>query len=136
MARRNKLTNAPPSDVIHATYELGVNLKVARLRRGLTINEIADRIGTGARAVADAERGKLTTSISVYVALLSEFKLLGHFLEVASPQRDEEGQRHLNMRMSSRAKKIDENASRFKSDRDDNYFLSYWERWDKLDEGY
>lgn len=110
--------------------------RIARLRRGLTISQVAERIGTGWRAVADAERGKLTTSISVYVALLCEFKLLDPFFELASPHYDEKGQRLLNMRMSSRTKKLDPSAPRFKSDRDDDFFLSYWDRHDRMDEGY
>jgi transcriptional regulator with XRE-family HTH domain len=40
---------------------LGGNLRTARLRRDLTINEAAEKIGTGSRAVSDAERGKPST---------------------------------------------------------------------------
>lgn len=136
MTKRNKLTSDPPKDVVRATSELGENLKIARLRRGLTIKQSAERIGTGERAVADAEQGKLSTSIGVYLALLRSYGLLDPLFELASPYTDEEGLRLLNMRTSSRAKKVDENAPQYKSPRGEKYFLSYWERYDRLDEGY
>ena len=44
-------------------------LRTARLRRNLTIQDVADKIGTGPRAVADTEKGKSSTGIVVYVAL-------------------------------------------------------------------
>jgi len=50
------LTEVPPYAVEGAIKRLGQNLRTARLRRNLTIQEVADRIGTGMRAVADAEK--------------------------------------------------------------------------------
>jgi transcriptional regulator with XRE-family HTH domain len=43
---------------------------LARLRRNLTVGEVAQRIGAGRRAVSDAEHGKTTTSMATYAALL------------------------------------------------------------------
>lgn len=136
MSKLNKLISNPHRYISGAAFELGQNLRVARLRRGLSIEQSAERIGTGKRAVSDAEQGKLSTSIAVYIALLREYGLLDPFLELASPSSDEEGLRLLNMRTSSRPKKVDENAPRYKPPSGDNYFLPYWERYDKLDEGY
>ena len=70
---------------------LGENLRTARLRRELTIQEIAQRIGTGPRAVADAEKGKPTTAIAIYVGLLWALGLIEHLGDVAAPGKDEEG---------------------------------------------
>ena len=64
MAKSNLLHTAPPIDVEAALTRLGANLKSARLRRNLTVTQIAEKIGTGQRAVADAERGKPTTAIA------------------------------------------------------------------------
>ena len=70
MAARNTLTLAPPFEVETALTTLGANLRTARERRGLTIADIAEKIGTGPRAVADAEKGKPSTGIVVYAGLL------------------------------------------------------------------
>lgn len=92
MVARNKLLTAPPYPVEQTLKRLGANLRTARLRRNLTIDELAEKIGTGARAVADAEKGKPSTGIAVYAAMLWALDLLDHMVGVAAPERDEEGQ--------------------------------------------
>jgi hypothetical protein len=42
----------------------------AHLRSNLTFERVAQKIGTGLRAVMDAEKGMPTTGIVVYTALL------------------------------------------------------------------
>jgi transcriptional regulator with XRE-family HTH domain len=91
MTARNPLLTAPPYPVDKAIKTLGANLRIARLRRNLTIQDVAGKIGTGPRAVADAEKGKHSTSIAVYVALLWTYGLLGQFADLANPDSDEEG---------------------------------------------
>lgn len=92
MSARNPLLAAPPYPVEQALTKLGANLRTARLRRNLTIQEVAEKIGAGTRAVSDAEKGKASTGIAVYVALLWAFDLLGPLADVADPGKDEEGQ--------------------------------------------
>lgn len=91
MTARNTLTTAPPYAVEQALKRLGANLRTARLRRNLTIEEVADKIGTGPRPVSDAERGKPSTGAAVYIALLWAYDLLGQMEHVADPALDEEG---------------------------------------------
>lgn len=91
MARKNVLTSTPPYAVEKALKRLGANLRTARLRRNLTIEDVAGKIGTGRRAVMDAEKGKGSTSSAVYVALLWAYDLLDHVRDVADPALDEEG---------------------------------------------
>lgn len=91
MARTNNLTKAPPFAVESAIRTLGKNLRTARLRRNLTIEDVAEKIGTGPRAVADAEKGKPTTAIAVYTALLWSYDLLGPWSALADPAEDSEG---------------------------------------------
>ncbi|MBI5547872.1 MAG: helix-turn-helix domain-containing protein [Deltaproteobacteria bacterium] len=93
MPARNALLKAPPHPVEKALRTLGANLRTARLRRGLSLEEIAEKIGTGRRAVADAEKGKPSTAVAVYVALLWALGLLEHMDEVADPAADEVGSR-------------------------------------------
>lgn len=92
MTARNKLIAAPPYAVEQTLKRLGANLRTARLRRNLTIDDMAEKIGTGQRAVADAEKGKPSTGIAVYAAMLWALDLLDHMTEIATPERDIEGQ--------------------------------------------
>ena len=91
MAQTNTLTQAPPYPVENAIKQLGQNLRTARLRRNLTIKDVGEKIGTGPRPVADAEKGKPTTSMAVYVALLWNYDLLAPWTDLADPSTDIEG---------------------------------------------
>jgi transcriptional regulator with XRE-family HTH domain len=91
MAKINALTAAPPYPVEQALKRLGTNLRTARLRRNLTIAEVAQKIGTGPRAVADAEKGKPSTGAAVYTALLWAYDLLQPMEALADPASDREG---------------------------------------------
>jgi transcriptional regulator with XRE-family HTH domain len=91
MARKNKLLETPPYAVEQALRQLGTNLRTARLRRNLTIQDMAAKIGTGVRAIADAEKGKLATGIGTYAALLWAVDLLMQLEDVADPTKDKEG---------------------------------------------
>jgi transcriptional regulator with XRE-family HTH domain len=89
MTRKNALVTAPPYQVEQAVGGLGANLRRARLRRNLTIAEVAAKIGTGPRAVQDAEKGTPGTSVVVYAALLWAYDLLSPFRDLADPATDE-----------------------------------------------
>jgi transcriptional regulator with XRE-family HTH domain len=91
MAARNKLQSTPPYLVEQALKRLGENIRRARIRRNLTIEEVAKKIGAGRRAVMDAEKGKPSTGIVVYAALLWVLDLLGQLDQVADPSMDKEG---------------------------------------------
>lgn len=113
MAKKNILTQAPPYAVEQAIKRLGANLRTARLRRNLTIEEVADKIGTGPRAVSDAEQGKITTGIAVYTALLWAYDLLDPVEFLADPSTDEEGLALSMRRERTRAGKPEELDSDF-----------------------
>lgn len=104
MTARNKLLTAPPYAVEQMLKRLGANLRTARLRRNLTIDDMASRIGTGERAVADAEKGKPSTGIAVYAAMLWALDLLDHIADVAAPEKDDEGQTLALSRERARAR--------------------------------
>jgi len=91
MAQTNALTQAPPYPVEKAIKQLGQDLRTARLRRNLTIEKVGEKIGTGPRPVADAEKGKPTTAMAVYVALLWAYDLMGPWADLADPSNDSEG---------------------------------------------
>jgi len=89
-ARKKRFSNLPHSVEV-GVRKLGQNLRAARLRRNLSIEDVARRIGVSRYAVADAELGKPSTGIAVYAALLWTYRLLDSLTEIASPTQDKEG---------------------------------------------
>lgn len=92
MVARNQLISAPPYAVEQTLKRLGGALRRARLRRKMTIEDAAQKIGTGYRAVADAEKGKPSASMATYAALLWAYDLLGELDAIADLSADAEGQ--------------------------------------------
>lgn len=91
MPRTSMISNDPPAAVAEALARLGRNIRTARLRRGMTQTNLAERIGTSRFVVADLERGKATTGIAAYLAALWALGLLDQLTMVADPAFDEEG---------------------------------------------
>lgn len=91
MVARNPLLSAPPYQVEQALKRLGANLRTARLRRNLSVQEIAEKIGVERHVVSAAEKGKPSTGIAIYTAMLWSLGLIDQLSDVADPDRDEEG---------------------------------------------
>lgn len=85
---KTPLLSTPPYPVATALRRLGSNLRTARLARNLTLDQIAGKIGTGTRAVADAEKGRPGTGIAVYLALLWSYDLMEPLAQLADPAAD------------------------------------------------
>lgn len=105
MPRRNALAAAIPFPVENSLRRLGAGLKTARLRRNLSLETVAAKIGTNRRVIADAENGKPSTGIMVYAALLWAYGLLPQLDDVAAPERDSEGLTLASLRERSRARR-------------------------------
>lgn len=91
MAASNLLLAAQPYPVGQALKTLASNLRTARLRRNLSLDEVAAKIGVGCHVVADAEKGKPSTGIATYAGLMWAYGLTGQLGDSASPDTDEEG---------------------------------------------
>jgi transcriptional regulator with XRE-family HTH domain len=104
MKARNPLLAAPPHQVERALKKLGADLRTARLRRNLTGEEVAQKIGTSRFAVAAAEKGKPSTGVAVYAALLWAYGLIDRLSDLADPSTDEEGARLALARTPERAR--------------------------------
>lgn len=102
---RNNLLKTPPYAVEQALKKVGRNLRLARLQRKQTIEEVAKRIGTGSRAVRDAESGKAPTGVAVYAALLWAYDLLTPLEKLADPLADKEGLALASAKEGKRARK-------------------------------
>ncbi|MXW10008.1 MAG: helix-turn-helix transcriptional regulator [Gammaproteobacteria bacterium] len=86
-----RTSSSPPAAVEDALKRLGRNIRIARLRRQLRIQDLAERMSVSRFTVADLERGKPGTSASAYFGALWSLGLLDHAHELAHPDRDEEG---------------------------------------------
>lgn len=91
MAARNRLLAAPPYEVEQALKTLGANIRTARLRRNLSLAELAAKIGVDRHVIGDAERGKPSTGIAIYAGLLWAMGLANQLDRVADPLSDDEG---------------------------------------------
>ncbi|WOS67190.1 MULTISPECIES: helix-turn-helix transcriptional regulator [Sinorhizobium] len=91
MPRLTKIAKSPPAAVEKSLKGLGSNIRIARLRRKIRLEDLAERIGVSRFALADAEKGKPTTSIVVYAGALWALGLLAEMSLLADPDRDSEG---------------------------------------------
>lgn len=91
MPRVSQISKAPPYALKEALERLGRNIKTARLRRRLTRERLAEKIGISRYVLADIESGKPTTAIAAYLGALWALDLLGQVADVADPDLDEVG---------------------------------------------
>jgi len=91
VSTRITITTCPPAAVERALRRLGENLRTARLRRRLRIQDVADRLGTSRFTVANVEKGKPGASAAAYFGVLWALGFLDDVEPLADPDRDEEG---------------------------------------------
>ena len=111
MTRISKISEAPPAAVEEALIRLGRNIRTARLRRRLTRQDLAGRIGISRQVLAQIEKGKPTTAIAAYLGALWALGLLNQLKDVADPDRDEEGktlERARSPKSAPKRRKIDD----------------------------
>ena len=101
---RGLLLNAPPYEVENALKRLGADLRTARLRRNVTLAEVAQKVGASREAIAEAERGKPSTSAAIYAALFWAYGLTDRLAGSADPASDEEGVRLAGRQARRRAR--------------------------------
>lgn len=75
-------------EVGSAVEALGMHLREARLRREVSIEEVAEKIGVTRQTVAEAEHGKATTSIGVYAGMLWALGLVSQLENLATQQME------------------------------------------------
>lgn len=103
MSNTSGITSAPPAEVEESLRRLGRNIRTARLRRRLRIEDVANRIGASRFTVANIERGKISTSIAAYAGALWSLGLLDQMAVVADPDFDQEGKALENARRPTQA---------------------------------
>jgi len=92
MPRRNVNYEAAPAAVVDAAVRVGRDIATARVRRRLREEDLAGKAGISRVTLRRVEAGALGTGIGAYFAVLWALGLDGGVGEIASPDRDVEGQ--------------------------------------------
>ena len=90
MVRKN-LQETLPLSVLRALKQLGEDISVARRRRRLTAELLAERALTSRSAVRRIEQGDPTVSMGLYAAVLHVLGLEGRLASLVAPEEDELG---------------------------------------------
>ncbi|TXN14483.1 helix-turn-helix transcriptional regulator [Methylobacterium sp. WL122] len=91
MSIMNRRKAPLPYEAEKVLVAIGSNLRTARLRRNLTLDEVAKRIGVHRTTLALAEKGDPTVMVGTYVTALWVYGLATQGLELGAPDRDMEG---------------------------------------------
>ena len=82
--------------------ELGENIKLARLRRGLSSELVAERAGISRATLVNVEKGSSSVSMGIYMAVLNALGLEKDMLLVAKD--DELGRKLQDLKLVTKKK--------------------------------
>lgn len=105
MAKTSKISQFTPYPVEQVLVSIGRNIKTARLRRGLRLQDVAERVGISRYVMSDIEKGKPTTAIAAYIGALWALRLTDGLLSIADPDADREGKAYEASRAPTTARK-------------------------------
>lgn len=91
MSKPNKISKVPPAAVEQVLRQLGQNIRTARLRRKMRLEDLAQRIGISRYVMSDIEKGKPRTAMASYMGALWVLGLLEDMYNIAEPDHDLEG---------------------------------------------
>jgi transcriptional regulator with XRE-family HTH domain len=89
---RNLSSATAPAAVRQAVVRLGTNIAAARINRRWRQEDLAAKAGVTRGVIHRVEAGHLGVGIGAYVAALWALGLHGEVADLASPERDLEGQ--------------------------------------------
>lgn len=81
----------PPPLVAAELRRIGLGIKTARLRRNMSQQDLAERMGVSFHTVRHMEQGRTGTAFGFYAHALWILGLLPTLMQVADPALDEEG---------------------------------------------
>jgi transcriptional regulator with XRE-family HTH domain len=91
MRKRTSTSPAAPAEVVRILVHLGQNIQTARIRRGWRQIDLASRAGITRLQLIQVEKGKLTTAVGAYAAVLWALGLEDGLKSIADPASDAEG---------------------------------------------
>jgi len=80
-----------PGPVERELERIGIGIETARLRRNMSQQELADRVGVSIHTVRAIEAGKAGTAVGSYIQALWVLGLIETLSSVADPSLDAEG---------------------------------------------
>ncbi len=86
-----KTNEALPSEIVSQLKRIGSGIKTARMRRRMTQEDLAERVGTSWHTIRKIEGGSPVTRIGYYLNALWVLGLFGDVRLLADPERDREG---------------------------------------------
>jgi len=105
MPKISKIAQSPPYAVEQLLAQIGRNIRTARLRRKLRLEDLAEKVGVSRYVMSDIEKGKPTTSVAAYVGALWALGLSDDLKQIADPDRDTEGKAFESIRAPATAPK-------------------------------
>ena len=91
MSKPSRISQSPPAAVEATLKQIGQNIRTARLRRNLRLQDLAERIGLSRYVMSDIEKGKPTTAVAAYIGALWALGLTHGLNTLADPDLDAEG---------------------------------------------
>ncbi len=86
-----KTNEALPSEVLSQLRRIGSGIKTARVRRHMTQQQLAERVGASWHTIRKIEGGSPVTRIAYYLKALWVLGLFEDVQLLADPERDREG---------------------------------------------
>ena len=86
-----KTNEALPSEILSQLKRIGNGIKTARMRRRMTQEDLAERVGTSWHTIRKIEGGSPNTRIGFYLHALWVLGLFEDVRFLADPERDREG---------------------------------------------
>ena len=86
-----KTGEALPSEILSQLGRIGYGIKTARMRRRMTQEALAERVGTSWHTIRKIEKGSPVTGIGYYLKALWVLGLFDDVRLLADPERDREG---------------------------------------------
>ncbi len=78
-------------ETVRQVVDLGARIRIARQRRNLRLEDMADKSGLSRSTVEAVERGALSTSLGAYLAVLAVMGLSKEVDLIADPGLDRDG---------------------------------------------
>ena len=93
--------------------QVGQNIRTARIRRNLTILELANRVHVDERTISRLEKGDPSINFKNLVTVLMVFGLEDSIFDIAHPNADEVGRALELQKQPKRVRKMDQLSDDF-----------------------
>ncbi len=105
MAQTNRSLQSLPPEALMLVSRLGAHIRIARKRRGLTMEDMASRMFVTRKTLSRLENGEAGVTLAVLVSALWVLGLDRDLELLANPERDEVGVHLERQRLPKRVRK-------------------------------